>query len=152
MPAGVGVVGVASQPDRDLPDQLDRDLPVVVPGCGVVVGVAKVGFRQSTGSCRFLAHHLAAGIQLTNFPRHKKRGCIRRSFDRLIQPSSHFSGSLSVVSRLVDGVQEIGRTRSSDGIRLLIQPLRAVGVVFLPACLLVTTVPGRPAAPHSSPR
>ena len=51
-----------------------------------------------------------------------RRGCIRRSFDRLIQPSSHFSGSLSVVSRLVDGVQEIGRTRSSDGIRLLIPP------------------------------
>ena len=73
LPAGVGVVGVASQPDRDLPDQLDRDLPVVVPGCGVVVGVAKVGFRQRTGSCRFLAHHLPAGIQLTNFPRNEKR-------------------------------------------------------------------------------
>ena len=68
----VVVVGVASQPDRDLPDQLDRDLPVVVPGCGVVVGVAKVGFRQRTGSCRFLAHHLPAGIQLTNFPRDEK--------------------------------------------------------------------------------
>ena len=69
----------------------------LVPGCGVGVaslpagvvvvgGVSKVGFRQRTGSCRFLAHHLAAGIQLTNFPRDKKRGCIRRSFDLLIQP------------------------------------------------------------------
>ena len=64
----VVVVGVASQPDRDLPDQLDRDLPVVVPGCGVVVGGKKGGPHvcgaplEVGGGGVLLSHTLASAV------------------------------------------------------------------------------------------